>query len=330
MFCNEASWLQTIESADAADRVCLEHVMIDLILFCRNDFKTMIVDHLVASYPSRLYLLIGQKPCVPCDTRRVLGQELLSGKSTLCPSNHNILDVNALKLSHLFRSDVVQMVETGLCSTQLFGTVYAMARMHKTGSQEVEGINSNVKLQGERAPHISLELLSSRLVISRAMSIDKCSRTQFKWRNNISNSLKLLATVRENSHEGGLLRSAIDRWAVPVAIDLLHDAIKTDGPCVWPAAFAQAPVAGDWAKAMSCIIRKTLTLTSCTSKLPNMLIPIGTDDATILIPFRSKPDKSFAVGRMVTDVEVECSFQMQTFADALQQFHDVVDQLSHT
>ena len=83
----------------------------------------------------------------------------------------------------------------------------------------------------------------------------------------------------------------------------------------------------------SCIMRKKLTPTFPADKLPMMLFQIGTGtDATIVVPLRLKPHKSFALGQMVIRVEVECNFHsqsLQSLAEILQHFHDIVDQLSH-
>ena len=94
--------------------------------------------------------------------------------------------------------------------------------MHLTGSQEVEGINSIVKIHGARDPHISLELLSARLTIRRELKLtDHVNRNHFKWNDKLGTCVKLLDTVREFSYEGSLLRATVDRWSSPSLIDLI-------------------------------------------------------------------------------------------------------------
>ena len=54
----------------------------------------------------------------------------------------------------------------------LYAFLKGLARMLPADTQAIEGINSLIKLMGRRAPNMSLELMSSRLAIRRALSED--------------------------------------------------------------------------------------------------------------------------------------------------------------
>ena len=71
---------------------------------------------------------------------------------------------------HRFPSDLQAALQPGTFSTGLFTFLRTVGQQFKLDVQVVEGVNSMVKLQCTRSPRISLELLSSRVAVEKALS----------------------------------------------------------------------------------------------------------------------------------------------------------------
>ena len=85
------------------------------------------------------------------------------------------LDINTRKLKTRLRADFAEAAASGMCPARLFVVASALRRKLKADVQEIEGINSLIRIQGERSPHISLELLSSRICIKKALGVGSSS-----------------------------------------------------------------------------------------------------------------------------------------------------------
>ena len=96
-----------------------------------------------------------------------------------------------------------------------------IAELHHAETQAVEGINSIVKLIGKRCPNISLELMSSRLVIKRHLSQSDgnlgCSK---KWSNIKKHAESTVNTLKPYSTAALAIMGDAQRWAVADAVPL--------------------------------------------------------------------------------------------------------------
>ena len=101
--------------------------------------------------------------------------------------------------------------------------------MLKGDNAECEGVNSVVRDETTRSPHISLELLAARVALKRQLSLGSSSK---KW-----SVIKPLATAIADkcaSHfeDGKQLLSLEDRWAAPSAEAPLP--LPNGGDHAWP------------------------------------------------------------------------------------------------
>ena len=97
-------------------------------------------------------------------TSEKVSQEILHADPTR-------LEINTMKILIMYEATIKKAAEDGLLSYDLWLLLWWLARKWKAGTQEVEGMNSALKAQLAKAPHITLALLSARLAIRKALSI---------------------------------------------------------------------------------------------------------------------------------------------------------------
>ena len=105
------------------------------------------------------------RPNVPCEHRHRVAREILAAD----PSD---LEVNALKVRNLCPHDMRQAAETGMCGSKLYSIAKTIAYKSIAGIEELEGLNNLIKLQGNRSPNISLELLDARMCNKKRVGQD--------------------------------------------------------------------------------------------------------------------------------------------------------------
>ena len=79
------------------------------------------------------------------------------------------MDATTIKIAHLYKEFLLQVAETGLLQPEFAELLVIIDESAKVSVQEVEGINSMVGEFARRAPHITLELLSARITLKKAI-----------------------------------------------------------------------------------------------------------------------------------------------------------------
>ena len=102
------------------------------------------------------------RPNVPCEHRQRVAREILAKD----PAD---LEANALKVRNLCPHDLQQAKETGTCGLKLYSISKTIAYKAIANIEELEGLNNLIKLQGTRAPNISLELLDARMCTKKRL-----------------------------------------------------------------------------------------------------------------------------------------------------------------
>lgn len=83
----------------------------------------------------------------------------------------NLLEVNARKVKRMFFADLQHAQETGKVSVRLFSLVRTIGTMTYVDVQGNEGVNALLKSIKDKAPNISLPLLSSRVVLKKELGV---------------------------------------------------------------------------------------------------------------------------------------------------------------
>ena len=82
-------------------------------------------------------------------------------------------------LNH-FRSDIEHAAATGLFSQIAADFLEEVAMMGSVDTQEIEGLNNSIKRIGLLAPHMSWELLASRVIIKKR-AVDFKGYARARW-----------------------------------------------------------------------------------------------------------------------------------------------------
>lgn len=122
-----------------------------------------------------MFWMIKEDADVPSDKRREIAQEMLDTPLTE-------LDVNTRKIRQMCYPDVVIAATQGTNSLMLDTILRTIGQRLQPDVQDVEGINSLLKMMGKRSPNMSAALLSSRVAIKKSIGkTDRVSRwTQVK------------------------------------------------------------------------------------------------------------------------------------------------------
>lgn len=186
------------------------------------------------------------------------------------------LEVNTRKLLKRFQDDFQEAAKTGLCGEKLFATLRAAASLLRGDVQEIESLNSLVKLQCRRCPNLSLELLSARICIKKSLKFDsdntgKEAAIRSKWTNVRDVCYAVLQRCQSSGEVFKELLLDSLRWSPPlrdsdpaalVVVDLvsLDPSLKPTGATLWA-----TPYNLKWQKAYKALIKETQALTAVLS-----------------------------------------------------------------
>lgn len=169
----------------------------------------------VESFPLVLLKMVVVRYDIPYKPRKHLAQEMLER------ARRQTLDLNSLKILKAYRADIEMAANSGCFGVQLYVCLKALSRLVKSDTRESERINKQLSLYGERAPNISLELLSARLCLKYNLGIVGARQegislnTPKKW-----SLLKPLAGIvldkcLHHWFDGGKLLANLERFAAP-------------------------------------------------------------------------------------------------------------------
>ena len=115
-------------------------------------------------WPARMLLMVKQPAGTYCEIRKTVASEVLG-------ADVHYLEINTLKIRTIFQGELERARDTGKLDESLFQLLWWIARKWRADTQEVEGINSCLKMLIARAPNIQLALASARLAIRKALRI---------------------------------------------------------------------------------------------------------------------------------------------------------------
>ena len=133
--------------------------------------------------------------------------------------NSSLLDPTTIKLRALCGDELTFIAQHGHFQAQVasesgsfcYSLLRAMAHMANAETQAIEGINSQLKIVSKRCPNISLELLSSRLLIKRHLGTHAGSK---KWSSVKPFAEKTLAALTDHTTSSLGVLGDTDRWAL--------------------------------------------------------------------------------------------------------------------
>ena len=137
----EADW-----AADLATRLILVHA---------SGLHRRVIEQ-CSSFPLLLLKLVASQPSFKCDDRARVASLILE-------TPEKALEANALKLRKLYPQHLKVAAATGLLPPELWYVLSGVRSMFKSDVREMERINKIIKLQEERAPRITTDLLSARV-----------------------------------------------------------------------------------------------------------------------------------------------------------------------
>ena len=125
------------------------------------------------------------------------------------------MEPNARKIFANFEDDVKHAKMSGTCSHKLWFFIYLLAEQWKNRTDRIESCNSLIKRQTRDAPRISLELLSSRLMLKYKMESAGVQQKTFTWRTNHQIMSNILGDIVDHTDDAaGYLYSGDEgRWA---------------------------------------------------------------------------------------------------------------------
>ena len=140
-----------------------------LVLRSAGSFHLRVAMH-TTRYPYKLLWLVHRAPGIRCSKRQNIAQEIMM-------SEPGELECNARKLKEICPDELGQIARDGRvplhatsCGSRVWAIVNAMSTLLKGDSQLVEGINSLVRLIGQRCPSIDLQTMSSRIVTKKTLT----------------------------------------------------------------------------------------------------------------------------------------------------------------
>ena len=198
-----------------ADVIRMRYIALRLLLLHWAAFRRRIIRPL-QQYPMKLFWLIKSHPKRYCKRRQQVAQELLElDAHQLDAATRKIRELCCRELQHLRITGVFPDVSSPSGSF-LYAFLKGLARMLPADTQAIEGINSLIKLMGRRAPNMSLELMSSRLAIRRALSEDHSMARKKKWSAIKSTVEGLLQAIVGFKTASLAILSNDNRWSIPV------------------------------------------------------------------------------------------------------------------
>ena len=171
---DDAHWWETRAAMlDASDHAWYLHMGSALLLSYGAAFHRR-CRKLTREYPARLLLMLKSPADVACELRKTIAKELINHLRDGLPSSEegsrtDAMDATTLKIAFLYRDMLNAMCESGLLPDALSDLLLILDESAKVSVQEVEGINSMIGEIAHRAPNISLELLSARITLKKAL-----------------------------------------------------------------------------------------------------------------------------------------------------------------
>ena len=164
---------------------------IDLILWNYAEFYRRYVA-VSKHFPDMLLWLIFSLHNDPCERRKFVATQLSDG---------HVMEPNARKVLANFEDDAKHAKMNGTCSFKLWMFIYMLADQWKNRSDKIESCNSLLKAQTKSAPRISLEILSSRLMLEFKMQSEGVQQRTFTWRTNHQIMLNILGGMVEHIND---------------------------------------------------------------------------------------------------------------------------------
>ena len=201
-----------------SDVVHMRYIALRILLMHWAAFRRRIIRPL-EQFPWKLFWLIKASPKQFSQKRKDVARELLGLQSEqLDPSTRKIRILCDRELRHMAKHGTFSDV-TSESGSFLYAFLKSLARMQPVDTQAIEGINSVIKLVGRRCPNISLELLSARLAIKRALSEDGSMRRSKKWSKIRSSAEGLLGTILGYNTAALAILSCRSRWSLPLPVE---------------------------------------------------------------------------------------------------------------
>jgi hypothetical protein len=126
------------------------------------------------------------------------------------------LEVTTKKIRDFCETDIEATAATGklLAGGALHAILATMDRCVRLDSQNVESINSLIKLVSRRAPMISLELLSSRIMLKKKVR-EGCPPTATKWSALMPQAISVFSELKANVASARAILLDGTRWRPP-------------------------------------------------------------------------------------------------------------------
>ena len=162
-------WATRAALLDECDQAWYVHMGAALLLSYGASFHRR-CRKFMCEYPARLLLMLQSPADVACQQRSGIAKELLDSLRGGLPSERtDNMDATTLKIAYLYKDLLLVALDHGLLPAELAELLVVIDESAKVSVQEVEGINSMVGEIARRAPHISLELLSARITLKKAL-----------------------------------------------------------------------------------------------------------------------------------------------------------------
>lgn len=168
-------------------------------------------------WPWLFFVFLGRPYGQVCAKRQELARQLMEVPLA-------DLEVNAVKIRLMCHDHIQVSRMTGRCTPWFWRFLCVLAQTLKPDVQLNESFNSGIKLQAERNPNISLELLSSRLSLKHALggTFRQTASARRDWRKKIS--MVFQQCCQAEPSEATAIMHDTDRWAAPPA----PDSVPTD------------------------------------------------------------------------------------------------------
>ena len=206
------------------------------------------------------------------------------------------INLSLAKLVAWLHADLVAARATGKASMKLFMTIKVVRNSIHSNTQEVEGVNSIIRLISERCRTVGLDLLDARVRVKKALGLGSAGQPT-KWSHRRPKALSMLHTAMQHLSDIKPIVSNRSRWSVP-------------GPLRLPANFVAIPgevgavltAESRWAKAQALLFHRLM-------KKP---------DVTKVFSFTAAEDLSVgAEAWVVVDKSYASSFAIRLSASAV-------------
>ena len=110
-----------------------------------------------------------------CEQGQAVAQQLLA-------TPERELDITVSTIKHLCEEDFKRAAKDGSIGARLCILLRAIRTHAKVDTQAIEGTNRLVTLIGDRTPNISIDLLSARVALKKALGLGK-RKQAWKWKD---------------------------------------------------------------------------------------------------------------------------------------------------